>query len=180
MRLLTSPIVILIFVVFFSSCKKDRLWRDAQELGHEISFLEGKWRWIYSREEVRENIDGAFGDVVSNDSISADSYDSSYEIEFEREGHFINYKNGAITNEYCIYLHSVFDKPCIQNNSKQFNLVFDEDKLNDVNPDEVLIGCGKEGFDIIFIGSTASNLPVQTYSTEHYHYYYAHFFKRIE
>lgn len=171
---------LIIFLCFTFSCKKDRLCKDAQELSHEISFLEGKWRWIYSREEVRENINGSFGDIVSKDSISASSYADYYDIEFKKEGQFVNYRNGAVTNKYCIYLHSVFDKSCIQNNSKQFNLVFDVDNLNDANPDEVLIGCGKEGFDIIYLGSIASNLPVQSYSTEHYHYYYSNFFERIE
>lgn len=95
--------VLLFLVVLLFGCKKDPLEGDTK-------ILEGKWRWIYSERE-KENV--LSGNIISVDTIFANSSEDVHEIEFLSKGKIHFLENNTIVEKFRIALISFSTENCV-------------------------------------------------------------------
>lgn len=174
MRPITTFLLLFVLISISFSCEKEETPPD--RLDGEISFLVGKWEWVAAIERVVENIDGSDGSTVSWDTLSAAVYPNKYFVEFKEHGEFIIYKNDVVYNNYCTFINLINESNCVLPQSKTVNISFEPNSNKTKNGVSV---CGKENSDTLYLGSYQLNLPIQSYSNENYHYYYSHYYKKV-
>ncbi|MBL4861488.1 MAG: hypothetical protein JKY09_00510 [Crocinitomicaceae bacterium] len=151
-----NSLIIILLLGGILGCKKENL-------EGETSILEGKWKWVSSKER-KWNFET---DTYDYTTYPSSNYSDEYFIEFERKGKVKYYKNDEKDKEYRVVLHT-FEEGCtsLTTDCYFFNIYLNNDSKNG------LAG----GINKDTIVSSDTNLPLERLSEIHT---YSHTYIRV-
>ena len=148
----------LISLVLFS-CKKDKLEGDMQ-------ILEGKWKWSYSREVLR---DIGTSELISSVIVQASTFPDTYHVEFDRKGKIKFLKNNEVEDKYRIVMSLFFPENCEFGECQHFSVYLNNDSENEFS--------GLVGTDTLWAGGSGY-IPLKKPDLNFSKYSYTHYYIR--